>query len=137
MVECSLSRRSKTRTEPSAETEAKTPASPHAMSCTALSCAMSCVSTTPRSMSQTVQVVSMEAVPMRRGSISFQSKEVRGAQNSEAEALRLSRTERSSGAGAEAERSSRGACQRRRASEEEARRGVEAARGLNWSLVGG
>jgi hypothetical protein len=56
---------------------------------------MSCVSTTPRSTSQTVQVVSMEAVPMRRGSISFQSKEVSGAENSEAEALRLSRTERS------------------------------------------
>lgn len=84
-----------------------------------------------------VQVVSMDAVPIRRGSISFQSKEVRGAQNSEAEALRLSRTERSSGAGAEGERSSSGVCQRRRTSEEEARRGVAAARGLNWSLVGG
>nr|ACR36533.1 unknown [Zea mays] len=136
MVECSLSRRSKTRTEPSADTEAKTPASPQAMSCTALSCAMSCVSTTPRSMSQTVQVVSMEAVPIRRGSTSFQSKEVRGAQNSE-EALRLSRTERSSGAGAVSERSSSGVCQMRSVSAEEARRDGAAARGLNWSLVGG
>jgi hypothetical protein len=102
----------------------------------AMSCAMSSVSTTPRSMSQTVQVVSMEAVPIRRGSISFQSKEVRGAQNSEA-ALRLSRTERSSGAEAVAERSSSGACQMRSVSAEEARRDGAAARGLNWSLVGG
>ena len=41
-------RRSNTRTEPSAETEAKTPTPPHAMSYTSLSCAISCVSTTPR-----------------------------------------------------------------------------------------
>ena len=39
-------RRSNTRTEPSADTEAKTPTPPHAMSYTSLSCAMSCVSTT-------------------------------------------------------------------------------------------
>ena len=39
--------RSKTRTEPSAETEAKTPTPPHAMSYTSRSCAISCVSTTP------------------------------------------------------------------------------------------
>lgn len=47
-----------------------------------LSCAISCVSTMPRSTSQMVQVVSIELVPMRRGSSSFQSKEVRGAANS-------------------------------------------------------
>ena len=35
-------RRSKTRTDPSAETEAKTPTPPQAMSYTSLSCAMSC-----------------------------------------------------------------------------------------------
>ena len=39
--------RSKTRTEPSADTEAKTPTPPQAMSYTALSWAISCVSTTP------------------------------------------------------------------------------------------
>lgn len=39
--------RSKTRTEPSAETLAKTPTPPQAMSYTSLSCAISCVSTTP------------------------------------------------------------------------------------------
>ena len=33
-------------------------------------------------MSQMVQVVSMEEVPKRLGSVSFQSKDVRGAQNS-------------------------------------------------------
>ena len=83
MVECSLSRRSNTRTEPSAETEAKTPTPPQAMSKTSRSCAISCVSTMPRSTSQMVQVVSMDAVPSLRASASFQSNEVSGAQNSE------------------------------------------------------
>jgi hypothetical protein len=49
---------------------------------TSLSCAMSCVSTTPLSRSQMVHVVSTLEVPMRLGSLSFQSKEVRGAENS-------------------------------------------------------
>jgi len=40
-------RRSNTRTEPSAETEANTPTPPQAMSYTSRSCAISCVSTTP------------------------------------------------------------------------------------------
>ena len=43
---------------------------------------MSCVSTTPRSTSHTVHVVSIEAVPTRRGSSSFQSKDVSGAAKS-------------------------------------------------------
>ncbi|GER24627.1 protein kinase superfamily protein [Striga asiatica] len=73
MVECSLSRKSKTLTEPSAETEAKTPTPPQAMSC---------VSTTSFSISQMVQVVSMLEVPILRGSASFQSKEVSGPENS-------------------------------------------------------
>ncbi|KAG6650964.1 hypothetical protein CIPAW_06G079500 [Carya illinoinensis] len=126
MVECSLSRRSKIRTDPSAETEAKILASPQAMSYTSLSWAMSWVSTTPLSTSQMVQVVSMLEVPTRLGSMSFQSKEVSGVQNSED--LLLLRTERGS-----TEWSRRS--QRRRKSPEEARRlGLE---GWNMSLVGG
>ncbi|CAL1407765.1 unnamed protein product [Linum trigynum] len=52
------------------------------MSYTFLSCAISCVSTADFSMSQIVQVVSMLEVSIQLGSISFQSKDVRGVQNS-------------------------------------------------------
>jgi len=51
-------------------------------SLTSLSCAISCVSTTSFSMSQMVHVVSMEHVPMRLVSFSFQSNDVSGAQYS-------------------------------------------------------
>mmetsp|Transcript_8022 Transcript_8022/g.26464 ORF Transcript_8022/g.26464 Transcript_8022/m.26464 type:complete len:205 (-) Transcript_8022:227-841(-) len=83
MVEWSLSRKSKTLTEPSAEAEAKTSGPPQAMSWTSLSCAMSCVSTHSLSISQTVHVVSMDDVPTLLTFVSFQSNEVNGAQNSE------------------------------------------------------
>ena len=52
------------------------------MSNTSLSCAMSWVLALWCSISQMVQVVSMEEVPMRDGSVSFQSNEVRGAHDS-------------------------------------------------------
>jgi hypothetical protein len=52
------------------------------MSYTSLSCAMSCVKTVDFSMSQMVQVVSIEEVPMRLLSSGFQSKEVSGAEKS-------------------------------------------------------
>ena len=71
------------RTEPSAPTEAKmwTPAA-NARSYTSLSCAISCVFACILVMSQMVHVVSIEDVPIMFGSVSFQSNEVRGAQNS-------------------------------------------------------
>ena len=78
----SLSRRSNTRTLPSAETLAKTSGPPHAMSYTSLSCAMSCESTVSFSRSQMVHVVSKLLVPTLARLVVLQSNDVSGAQKS-------------------------------------------------------
>ena len=83
IVECSRLRRSNNRTLPSPPTLANILLpSPNAMSYTSFSCAISCVTDRCASMSHTLHVVSMLAVPMYRASEEFQSKEVRGAQKS-------------------------------------------------------
>jgi hypothetical protein len=81
IVECSSDRKSKTRTEPSAPTEAKTSLEPghQSTSYTSRSWAISCVSAVLVGRSQTVHVVSMEEVTIRFGEGWFQEKEVRGA----------------------------------------------------------
>uniref|UniRef100_A0A1B0A2Y4 Uncharacterized protein n=1 Tax=Glossina pallidipes TaxID=7398 RepID=A0A1B0A2Y4_GLOPL len=95
-VECSKCLKSNIRTEPSAPTEANIsrppPARENAISYTSLSWAISCVFTWPAtcvrpcgcpvSKPHIVQVVSIEEVPTRLGSTSFQSNEVSGAQKS-------------------------------------------------------
>ena len=81
--ECCRSRISNCLTLPSAPTDAKIFLSREKwMSYTSLSWAMSCVKTVDFSISQIVQVVSIEEVPIRLFSSGFQSKEVRGAEKS-------------------------------------------------------
>ena len=83
MVEWSNRRRSNIRTDPSAPTDAKMsfPCA-NAKSKTSLSCAISCVRAFCVEISHIVQVVSIDAVPIKLGSVSFQSNEVSGAQYS-------------------------------------------------------
>ena len=77
-------RRSNNRTDPSAPTLAKISGDPciNATSYTSLSCAMSCVFAWFVSTFQTVHVVSILDVTINEGSVSFQSKDVSGAQKS-------------------------------------------------------
>ena len=80
---CCRSLKSNCLIDPSAPAEAKVFLSlAKWMSYTSLSWAISWVNTVFFSMSQIVHVVSMELVPIRFGTSGFQSKDVKGAENS-------------------------------------------------------